>query len=71
MKDLIQIEPADLAMLVALAPAERIGAIIRLNRTVRYANTLNAVEILVLLAEQAVAAGSRRKRHRFKLSDSA
>ena len=70
MNDLTHIESADLAMLVALAPAERLGAIIRLNRTVRYANTLNAVELLVQLAEQAAVAGSLRKRHRIELSDS-
>lgn len=55
MSRLIQLEPADLAMLLALSPTDRIGAIIRLNRTPRYANTLNVVEILVQLAEQCMA----------------
>lgn len=50
-----RLEPSDLAMLLSLVPTNRIGAIIRLNRTTRYANTLNVVEMLVQLAELSMA----------------
>ena len=58
MSHLIKLGRADLIMLLAIAPPDRIGAIIRLNRTALYANTLNVVEILVQLAELSMSRAS-------------
>lgn len=51
MEALMLPDPADLAMLLALPAAERLGAILRLNRTPRYANHLDAIALLSRLAE--------------------
>ena len=61
MSHLIKLDRADLAMLLVKAPPDRIGAIIRLNRTALYANTLNVVEILVQLAELSMSRASMRE----------
>ncbi len=61
MSHLIKLDRADLIMLLAIAPPDRIGAIIRLNRTALYANTLNVVEILVQLAELSMSRASMRE----------
>lgn len=58
MSPLIKLDRADLAMLLAIDPPDRIGAIIRLNRTPRYANALNVVEMLVQLAELSMSRAS-------------
>lgn len=42
-------DPDDLATLLALDPADRLGRIIRLNRQPRYANRLDAKRMLELL----------------------
>lgn len=51
-------DPSDLAMLMSLSPAERLGAIIRLNRGAHYRNRLNVIMVLSLLEEWS----SRRMR---------
>lgn len=51
-------DPSDLAMLLAMSPTERLGAIIRLNRGARYSNRLNVITVLSLLEEWS----SRRMR---------
>ena len=61
MSHLHQLAPDDLGLLLGLTPADRIGAIIRLNRTALYANTLNVVEILVQLAELSMSRASMRE----------
>lgn len=48
---------ADWARLVAAAPDERIGLILRLNQASGYANRLNAVELLSLLMEASQPIG--------------
>ena len=60
MSQIFQLDPADLALLLAMAPGERIGAIIRLNHLGRYAQRLNAVEILAQLAESNERRSVRR-----------
>ncbi len=46
-----RIHAADWARLMAAAPDERIGLILRMNQADGYANRLNAVELLSLLME--------------------
>lgn len=51
MDRLLTLEPRDLELLIGTDPAELLGRIMRLNRTPRYHNTLNAVEVLQRLLE--------------------
>lgn len=51
MEDLLP-DPTDMAMLMALSPADRLGGIIRLNKARRYRNRLNAVVVLSVLNER-------------------
>lgn len=59
MEQLLLLDPADLAMLLAMRPMERLGGIIRLNRATRYANRLNAIVLLSALNER----GARRRKN--------
>jgi hypothetical protein len=45
MNALLVIEPRDLELLLATEPSELLGRIMRMNRTPRYHNSLNAVEV--------------------------
>lgn len=58
MEQLLLLDPADLAMLLALSPMERLGGIVRLNAA-RYANRLNAVVLMSLLSEARAQVPSR------------
>ena len=46
MNGLLVIEPRDLELLLATDPAELLGRIMRMNRSPRYRNSLNAIDVM-------------------------
>jgi hypothetical protein len=62
MNALLVLDPCDLESLLATDPAELLGRIMRLNRTPRYHNTLNAVDVFQRLIELQQQAALDAKR---------
>jgi hypothetical protein len=56
---LMELESADLEYLMELQEGERLGHIISLNRTPRYANSLNAFALLQRLQEASSERSSK------------
>ena len=51
MNGLLVIEPRDLELLLATDPAELLGRIMRMNRSPRYHNTLDAIDVMQRVQE--------------------
>lgn len=51
MNGLLVIEPRDLELLLATEPTELLGRIMRMNRSPRYHNSLDAIEVMHRLQE--------------------
>jgi hypothetical protein len=51
MNGLLVIEPRDLELLLATDPAELLGRIMRMNRSPRYHNSLDAIDVMQRLQE--------------------
>lgn len=59
MNALLVIEPRDLELLLNTDPGELLGRIMRLNRTPRYHNTLDAVRMMQQIMELRGELGDR------------
>ena len=51
MNGLLVIEPRDLELLLATEPTELLGRVMRMNRSPRYHNSLNAIDVVQRLIE--------------------
>ncbi len=71
MDPLSQLDPGDLANLMAMSAAQRLGAIIRLNTAHRYATPLDALRLLAGLEELARSTMPKAPHGEAALPDSA
>jgi hypothetical protein len=63
MNALLIIEPRDLELLLNTDPGELLGRIMRMNRTPRYHNSLNAVEVMQRLLDLRQELNDRNLTH--------